>query len=345
MMSYRSVGYVKDYSYQALGAPVLARQDCGNFLEPRMMQISGSKQRPPISPFIVAPGGVLALGAIASAMFLSASRAPLPEPIGPRDAVMIAISGGPTQIGDDQAPRDERPQFLMNVAAFRLDRTPVTVAQFRSFVELTGYITDAERFGTGAVMQNGRGVWFEVAGADWRYPSGPDQAPAIDDHPVTQVSWNDGTAFCEAYGLRLPTEFEWEHAARLGQTPDGTVFAAGTAASMEAKLRINIWEGVFPISDTGEDGFRGTSPVGAFGEAPSGLTDLAGNVWEWTSSSYLPYPSPEKETREPAETRVQRGGSFLCSPNVCEGFRASARSHVTPESSLMHSGFRCAADE
>jgi len=309
------------------------------------MEMSGSKRPAPIVGLAAVAAGVLALGGIASAVIFGAPRSSPSEPIGPRDAIMIAITGGPTQIGDNQAPRDERPQFLMEVPAFRLDKTPVTVAQFRSFVDLTGYRTDAERFGTGAVMQNGRGVWFEVPGAYWRYPSGPDEVPATDDHPVTQVSWNDATAFCEAYGLRLPTEFEWEHAARRGQTPDGTVFAAGTAASMEAKLRINIWEGVFPISDTGEDGFRGTSPVGAFGEAPSGLTDLAGNVWEWTSSSYLPYPAPEKETRAPADSRVQRGGSFLCSPNVCEGFRASARSHVTPDSSLMHAGFRCAGDE
>ena len=344
MIFSRSIGCLNDDFSQASAAPVLVRQDQGNVLEPGMMRMSGSRQRAPGIRLTVALAGVLALGGIAAAMILSESRALGPEPIGPRDSVMIAISGGPTQIGDDQAPRDERPQFLMKVAAFRLDKSPVTVAQFRSFVDLTGYRTDAERFGTGAVMQNGRGVWFEVPGAYWRYPRGRDEAPAIHDHPVTQVSWNDATAFCEAYGLRLPTEFEWERAARLGQTPDGTVFAAGTAASMEAKLRINIWEGVFPISDTGEDGFRGTSPVGAFGEAPSGLTDLAGNVWEWTSSSNLPYPAPERETRPPAESRVQRGGSFLCSPNVCEGFRASARSHVTPESSLMHVGFRCARD-
>jgi sulfatase modifying factor 1 len=141
----------------------------------------------------------------------------------------------------------------------------------------------------------------------------------------------------------LPTEFEWERAARLGQTPDGTVFRAGARASLDARLRINTWQGIFPVLDEGSDGYTGTSPVGAFGEAPSGLSDMAGNVWEWTSSSYLPYPAPGTESRKPAPERVQRGGSFLCSQDVCEGFRATARSHSMPDTALMHVGFRCAA--
>jgi sulfatase modifying factor 1 len=257
---------------------------------------------------------------------------------------MVTIPAALTQIGDDAAPREERPQFTKQVAAFRMDRTPVTTAQYARFVEETGYVTDAERVGAAGVMSKGLGGWIDVAGASWRHPRGPDKPPAPEDHPATQVSWNDATAFCRAYGLRLPTEFEWERAARLGQTPDGTVFRAGTRSSVEGKFRVNVWQGVFPVLDTGEDGYTGTSPVGAFGEAPSGLTDMAGNVWEWTSSSYLPYPAPEKETRKPGPERVQRGGSFLCSPDVCDGFRATARSHSTPETALMHVGFRCAGD-
>ncbi len=254
----------------------------------------------------------------------------------------MVIPAAETQIGDDAAPRDERPAFRMKIAAFALDRTPVTVAQFRRFIDETGYRTDAERFGTGGVFTKGIGQWSEVTGADWRRPAGPDQPAAADDHPVTQVSWNDAGAFCSAYGMRLPTEFEWERAAQLGQTPDGTVFKAGTRMSIEAKFRANVWQGVFPVMDTGEDGFTGTSPVGAFGAAPSGLTDMAGNVWEWTASSYLPYPAPEGDRRAPSAERVQRGGSFLCSADVCEGFRATARGHSTPDTSLMHVGFRCA---
>jgi sulfatase modifying factor 1 len=261
-----------------------------------------------------------------------------------REATLIALPETVTTIGDDNAPRDERPEFEMRVPAFALDRTPVTVEQFRRFVDRTGYVTDAERLGGGAVFVRGIGQWVDAKGADWRHPSGPDQPPSQDNHPVTQVSWNDAVAFCTAYGLRLPSEFEWERAARLGQTPDGTVFRHGERASIDAKRRLNVWQGVFPVMDTGEDGYRGTSPVGAFGEAPSGLTDMAGNVWEWTASSYLPYPGGPDDKRAQGPERVQRGGSFLCSQDVCEGFRATARSHATPDTSSLHVGFRCAGD-
>lgn len=271
---------------------------------------------------------------------LSATTPPTTD----RDAILIALPETVTPIGDDNAPRDERPQFEMRIPAFALDRTPVTVAQFRRFVDETGYRTDAERFGSGAVFVRGIGQWAAASGADWRHPAGPDQPAAPVDHPVTQVSWNDAVAFCSAYGLRLPTEFEWERAARLGQTPDGTVFRAGERASLDAKLRANVWQGVFPVMDTGEDGYRSTSPVGAFGEAPSGLTDMAGNVWEWTASSYLSYAASTRETHSAVSERVQRGGSFLCSQDVCEGFRATARSHATPDTASMHVGFRCATD-
>jgi sulfatase modifying factor 1 len=261
-----------------------------------------------------------------------------------RDAILITLPEAMTKIGDDSAPRDERPEFEMRVPAFALDRTPVTVEQFSRFIEETGYRTDAERFGSGAAFVRGIGQWIDQPGADWRHPVGPDQPTASPDHPVTQVSWNDAVAFCSAYGLRLPTEFEWERAARLGQTPDGTVFRAGERSSIDARFRVNVWQGVFPVMDTGEDGYRGTSPVGAFGAAPSGLTDMAGNVWEWTASSYLPYPAPVRDKRPPAPERVQRGGSFLCSEDVCEGFRATARGHATPDTAAMHVGFRCAGD-
>jgi formylglycine-generating enzyme len=261
-----------------------------------------------------------------------------------RDAELILLPEIVTQIGDDAAPRDERPEFELQVPAFALDRTPVTVEQFSRFIEETGYRTDAERLGSGAVFVRGIGHWINQPGADWRQPAGPDQPAAPADHPVTQVSWNDAAAFCSAYGLRLPTEFEWERAARLGQTPDGTVFRAGERSSIDAKFRANVWQGVFPVMDTGEDGYRGASPVGAFGEAPSGLTDMAGNVWEWTASTYLPYPAPPRETRSPAPEFVQRGGSFLCNEDVCEGFRATARGHATPDTAAMHVGFRCAGN-
>jgi sulfatase modifying factor 1 len=283
--------------------------------------------------------------AFAGLVLAACSPAPaVLDGVAARDADLIRFATAETQIGDDRAPHDERPRFAMQVGAFLMDRTPVTVAQFRSFVEATGHVTDAERLGSGGVMLGGMGNWIAMDGATWRMPQGPDGSAAPDDHPVTQVSWNDAVAFCAHYGARLPTEFEWERAARLGQTPDGTVFEASSRASLDAKMRVNTWQGVFPVMDEGTDGYRGTSPVGAFGEAPSGLTDMAGNVWEWTASSFLPYPAPAKEDRKPAPDYVQRGGSFLCSQDVCEGFRATARNHSTPDTSLMHVGFRCAAD-
>jgi sulfatase modifying factor 1 len=260
----------------------------------------------------------------------------------PRQAVLMPIPAGEVQIGDDAAPPDERPAFRYRAAPLLMDRTPVTVAQFAAFVADTGYVTDAERFGGAGVLDKANGGWVAQAGASWRRPTGPAGPAAEPDHPVTQVSWRDADVFCRAYGLRLPTEFEWERAARLGQTADGHVFKAGDPIRKGAHFQANVWEGFFPLEDTGADGYRGTSPVGAFGAAPSGLTDMAGNVWEWTASWHSRYGA-SPEARGDGE-RVQRGGSFLCDPGFCQGFRVTARSHSTPDTSLMHVGFRCVAD-
>lgn len=257
-----------------------------------------------------------------------------------RDAAMVPVAAANVQIGDDQAPPDERPQTTRRIGAFLLDRTPVTVGQFRAFVAATGYETDAERLGGGGVLDKASGGWTLKPDADWRRPFGASAPPAADDQPVTQVSWRDAQAFCAAYGLRLPTEFEWERAARLGQTPDGHVFRAGDPMSLQGRWRANVWQGLFPLVDEGADGYRGPSPVGAFGAAPSGLTDMAGNVWEWTASWYVPYGADAARGIE----RVQRGGSFLCDPSFCQGFRVTARGHATPDTSLIHVGFRCASD-
>jgi len=226
-----------------------------------------------------------------------------------------------------------------------MDRTPVTVAQFRRYVAETGYVTEAERFGEGAVLDHAAGGWTLQRKANWRHPRSEAGPAARDDHPVTQVSWNDADSFCRAYGARLPTEIEWERAGRLGQTADGHVFRAGDPIEKGGHFRANVWQGLFPFEDTGADGHVTTSPVGAFGAAPSGLTDMAGNVWEWTASWYRPYSQRDANFKPTAgDERVQRGGSFLCDPSLCQGFRVTARGHSTPESSLEHVGFRCVVE-
>ncbi len=260
-----------------------------------------------------------------------------------RDADLIPILGGIVEIGDNASQADEGPAFRYSAKPFLMDRTPVTVAQFAHFAAETGYVTDAERLGEAGVFDHDSDRWAPVRGATWKLPQGPGHALAESDHPVTQVSWRDATAFCGAYGSRLPTEFEWERAAHLGQTPDGHVFRAGEPILWSNQRIINIWQGYFPIYDSGADGYKSTSPVGAFGAAPSGLTDMAGNVWEWTDSWYQPYGAQNWKPNDKSE-RVQRGGSFLCDPGFCSGFRATARSHSTPDTSLMHVGFRCVTD-
>lgn len=244
----------------------------------------------------------------------------------------VQIPGGITRIGDDRGRPDERPSFVAEIAPFRLDRGPVTVAAFARFVATTGFVSEAERLGSGAVMRFGSGAWRLVEGAHWRRPLGPAADAAKADHPVTQVSWNDAVAYCAHQGRRLPTELEFEHAARLGQRPP---VAAGVVG--------NVWTGVFPLLNTAEDGYAYTSPVGAFGRDRLGLVDMAGNVWEWMQDAYGPYDASPAQRVQFTE-RVQRGGSFLCNAAVCQGYRPSARAHASPDSALLHVGFRCARD-
>lgn len=257
---------------------------------------------------------------------------------------MVPFAGGETQIGSPRGLADEKPVMLRNVAPFKLDRSPVTVERFRAFVKQTGFKTQAEEFGSGAVMQMNTGYWFLQDGATWEKPFGPKGPLADSDHPVTQVSWNDAAAYCAHYGKRLPTEVEWEHAARAG-TGDDVAYAFGDRIVEEGTYLANVWTGIFPVINNEDDGFRFTSPVGHFGVTPAGLTDMAGNVWEWVADWKRPYSDYDADIDiTPSTEKVQRGGSFLCDANVCHGFRVSARGSSTPDSSLMHVGFRCAAD-
>jgi sulfatase modifying factor 1 len=273
---------------------------------------------------------------------------------------MVRVPAGSTRIGVDRSvlrsvaadrPEGPRPMwgraatppFTAFVEPFFLDVHPVTVAQFRQFVEATGYETQAERFGNGGVLDTDAGQWRLVDGATWRRPRGPDAPAAEDDHPVTQVSWNDAQAYCEWAGKRLPTEVEWEHAVREGMS-DRSYCAWEGACTQENRVQhANTWQGQYPVRNTVDDGYRYTSPVGAFDTTALGLTDVSGNVWEWTASWYRPYSQRDASlTNKQKQERVQRGGSFLC--NECGGYHVYARSHSTPETSLFHVGFRCARD-
>lgn len=288
----------------------------------------------------------LAVALVAGALgqrILGAAPAGVPEGV-EVPAGMVYVPGGTTVIGSEDGPAGEHPMFRAKVEPFFMDVHPVTVGQFREFVEATGYLTDAERFGSAGVLDSRTHRWVLVNGANWRNPLGSDGPPAPDDHPVTQVSWNDAVAYARWAGKRLPTEVEWEHAAR-GARNDRDPYAWGATLEEGGSHHANTWQGTFPFRNTGEDGYLLTSPVGAYGKTPLGLTDLGGNVWEWTQDWYRPYASRGSPfTPGPVSEKAQRGGSFLCHVSYCHGYRVSARSHSTPETSLFHVGFRLVMD-
>ena len=302
---------------------------------------------------------------------------------------MVWIPGGTFAMGDDGsfAYVDESPVHPVRVDGFWMDATEVTVAQFRTFVDATGYVTTAERAPVlediMAQMPEGtpppppellvpgslvfrqlrpgeQGPWWDwMPGANWRRPAGPDGPTAKDDHPVTQVSWDDANAYAAWAGKRLPTEAEWEFAARGGV--EGRPFLWGEEREPAGKPMANLWDGEFPIEDAARDGFTATGPVRSFEPNDYGLYDMAGNVWEWTADWYradtyrrkdqadetgaVPNPKGPSSGLDPAEPtipkRVTRGGSFLCSDNYCMGYRPSARMKTSPDTSLIHTGFRC----
>lgn len=272
---------------------------------------------------------------------------------------MVYVPSGSTQIGikterwkqlrANQPPgprtlfgRDAHPSFWAEVDSFFLDVHPVTVAQFRAFVEATGFTTQAERFGNAGVLRGGQ--WRLVEGATWRRPLGPNHPAAPDDHPVTQVSWNDAQAYCEWAGKRLPTEVEWEHAAREGRNVRALCPWDGPCRDREARIQhANTWQGRYPIQNTAADGYRYTAPVGTFNTNALGLQGMAGNVWEWTASWKRPYEERGTDFQPTKRSeRVQRGGSFIC--KECGGYYVFSRSSSTPETSLFHVGIRCAKD-
>jgi formylglycine-generating enzyme required for sulfatase activity len=268
-------------------------------------------------------------------------------------------------MGDDSEwsyPGDgEGPVHDVVLSSFLIGSRAVTNAQFTEFVEATGWRTDAERFAWSFVFggllpddfPDTRGVegapwWRQVMGADWSHPEGP-QSGISDrpDHPVVHVTWDDALAFCSWSGARLPTEAEWEMAARGGI--EGKPFPWGDQLEPAGRHRMNVFQGTFPGGNTGADGFRGTAPADAYEPNGYGLYNMTGNVWEWCADwldvGYYPDAPLESPTGPPAGTsRVQRGGSYLCHSSYCRRYRVSARFGSGPDSSTGNVGFRLAAD-
>ncbi|MFB8029200.1 MULTISPECIES: formylglycine-generating enzyme family protein [unclassified Streptomyces] len=292
------------------------------------------------------------------------SAAPLPDPA-PEPPVHddVRLPGGEFRMGDafgEGYPADgEQPVHTVRVRPFAVDATAVTVAMFGLFVAATGYATVAERTGHSAVFRlavaAGRADvvgadpvapwWLDVRGADWRHPYGP-LSTAEQDHPVVHVAWDDAVAYCAWAGRRLPTEAEWEYAARGGL--EGRRFAWGDELTPGGRWVCNIWQGVFPHTNTGDDGWLGTAPVRTYPPNGHGLHEVAGNVWEWCADWFAPdyyarSPAADPEGPGSGERRVVRGGSYLCHHSYCHRYRVAARSASTPASSSGNCGFRTVA--
>ncbi|GJM21300.1 MAG: hypothetical protein DHS20C15_12150 [Planctomycetota bacterium] len=298
--------------------------------------------------------------------------------------------------GHDARP-DEQPVHRVRVSGFWMDSTEVTNAQFAEFTEATGYLTTAERpveweelakqlppgserppesdLAPGTMvfrspsqvegLANYGQWWVWTTGASWRHPFGPESdLEGLHDHPVVHVSWDDANAYCAWAGKRLPTEAEWESAARFGH--DGERFAWGHELEPGGAHRANIWQGEFPVIDKGLDGFTGVAPVRSFPPNELGFYEMSGNVWEWTADQFRldTYalrsealdpggccvdprgPDSTKDPRNPFAERsyVQKGGSFLCHASYCSSYRPSAKMATTPDSAMSHLGFRAVWD-
>ena len=254
---------------------------------------------------------------------------------------MIFIKGGKFVFGNDNGLEREKPEREVIIQSFLIDKNLVTVKDFRDFVDESNYITEAEKFGNAIVFVDSINNWQLIDGASWEYPLGDSNLIALDDHPVTQVSWNDALAYCEFCDKTLPTEVQWEYAASERGQKKNQLFYWGDNLVINNKYMCNTWASDYPNSIGFKDGFKYTSPVGYYGANSLGIFDMAGNVWEWCYNMYLPYEGNHQIFSDALQGKAQRGGSFLCNPNYCYGFRLSARSATSAESSLFHVGFRC----
>ena len=254
---------------------------------------------------------------------------------------MIFIKGGKFIFGNDNGLERERPEQEVIVQSFLIDKNLVTVNDFRNFVTSTNYKSEAEKFGNAIVFIDSINTWKLIDGATWEYPLGNSNPLAFDNHPVTQVSWNDALAYCEFCDKTLPTEVQWEYAASERGQKKNQLFYWGNELVINNKYMCNTWASGYPNSIGFQDGFKYTSPVGYYGANSLGIFDMAGNVWEWCYNWHLTYTGSNQIFPTELQGKAQRGGSFLCNPNYCHGFRLSARSATSPESSLFHVGFRC----
>ncbi len=300
------------------------------------------------------------------------------EPPGPTPEGMVWIPGGQFWMGgQDEQMRDTQPIHPVRVDGFWMDRTEVTNEQFERFVNATGYVTVAERppraedFPTApperlvpgsivfvpptteAPLDDYLTRFKWTPGANWRHPEGPGSNLAgRDKHPVVQVCWDDAVAYAKWAHKRLPTEAEWEFAARGGL--DRKRYCWGDNLKPDGRWMANIWQGRFPYENTAEDGFKGTAPVGSFPPNGFGLVDMAGNAWEWCADWYRPdyyrhspfdNPKGPPDSFDPNEPgiakRVQRGGSFLCTDQYCTRYMVGSRGKAAPDTGSNHAGFRC----
>jgi formylglycine-generating enzyme len=309
----------------------------------------------------------------------------MPATLAPDTSDMVAIPGGEFRMGSDRHYPEEAPVHRVAVASFRIDRTPVTNRQFRAFVAATGYVTLAEiapdpKDYPGALphmLKPGSLVftpprhavdlrdfsqwWRFEFGANWRRPQGRGHANrGLDDHPVVHIAYQDAEAYAAWAGKELPTETEWEYAARGGL--DGAEFAWGDEFTPGGRHMANTWQGAFPHQNLATDGYTRTSPVGAYPASGYGLFDMIGNVWEWTTDWFSPRHAadatrpcciPENPRGGPEAgsydrrssaripRKVVKGGSHLCAPNYCRRYRPAARHPQPIDSGTSHIGFRC----
>ncbi len=256
---------------------------------------------------------------------------------------MVYFEGGEFLMGNENGPANERPAHRVHVDPFYIDPHEVTVSQFRDFISATAYVTDAGKFGDAGVYDIESGQWNLVKGANWEYPLGKAASPAPDDHPVTQVSWNDATAYAAWAGKRLPDEAEWEYAARGGRD-NGPRYPWGNQPVVNGRYRANVWQGPSQFKNEEKDGYKYASPAGAFGTGENGLTDMSGNVWEWCNDTYRLYPGNPSPIHPDPNTKVIRGGSFMYDQAGNASFTVTFRGSTTRETSLFNIGFRCAMD-